>query len=132
MSEQTNSKVAASALQIEGTNAQIHAICRNKNNWEAELKFNGKTIPLNRWDIKKTDSVHSMLCFSLYQPQTFFKENFGAVAKDLIFKTGSLKANEVLTPLVTNGMKVRILTSDDQEFTLKKSTISFIKKKLVK
>lgn len=131
MPEQTNSKVAASALQIEGTNAQIHNICKHKNNWEAELRLDNKTISLNQWDIKKNDSVHSMLYFPLNQPQTVFKENFSTITKDLIFKTGSLKANEVLEPLITNGMKVRILTSDDQEFTLKKSAISFINKKLV-
>lgn len=116
------------ALSIEGTNSQIEAITRHNKKWDARFELNNKVVHLIKWKRKRIDSAHCALYFPLNGFNTVFQNNFGAVSKDLTFLTGSLKANEVLTPLITNGIKVKVLTSDD-EFTLKKSSIILSKKK---
>ncbi len=126
MSKSVTSEIAASAVLIEGTISQIEAICKHQKKWYAELWFNGKIIPLDKRHVKKIDSTHYLLHFPLNQADTVFKKNFGEISKDLTFYVKSLKANEVLSPLTTNGMKVRIAISNNQEFTLSKNSINFI------
>jgi hypothetical protein len=127
MSNETSSKITAVALLIEGTNSQIHAINRHKDNWDAKFQLDDQTIELFNWEIKKIDSTHSALHFPLGKLDKF--ENLATMSKNLTFDTASRMADEVLSPLVNNGMKVKLMISD-KEFTLKKSSIKFFNKKL--
>ena len=134
MPNQTNSETVAPALFIEGSSSQIQDIIKHKNHWDAEFQFNGLTVTLDKQKLKKIDDPRCSLKFSLDNIGfSLVKKNFGAVPKDLTFYVKRRKANEVLSPLITNGMKVRIITSDNQEFTLSKSSINLINdnKKLV-
>jgi hypothetical protein len=121
--------IIVSALTIEGKIPQINRINQHRKKWEAELRLNGKKISLDEWDIT-VDGNDGALNFPLLKHNIVLEDNFGSISKDLIFYTGSLTASDVLLPLKKNGMKAKILASD-QEFTLGKDSIKLLNKNLI-